>query len=975
MTTFTLPRIDQDSSDQPTGGFGALRTEHGNLPLAALAYRTRVSGLAVSTTILQTFYNAYNECIESTYIFPIEGEQAVVACEMLVGDRVIRADLQERGEARRNYEQAIRNGHRAALLEENRSETFSLKVGNIPPGQAVQVRITTVGGLSVAHGQWTLRLPLVVAPRYTSGMPLPGASVGGGTASDSTTAPDASTVTPPTMLRGFPNPVNLSLEVEIEQSELSGDHWTSTLESSLHSVLFESADPIYRVQLQPGERVDRDFILRGRFDDSAIRSTLDVESSSAGDLEPTFAIHVLPPKCERTAPRDVSFVLDRSGSMSGWKMETAVRGICRLIDTLGAEDRFQVIAFDDRNESPFDSSGSELGWLEASDPNRFKAIKWLGKIRARGGTRMEQALQAGLAPFRSSKNQRGVARSNAVVLVTDGQIVAEDAVLQMLQACPEHARPRLFCLGIDRAVNASVLRRLADASGGTMELVESEKRLDEILKSFAAEIGSPAVTNLTIQHSSDQDLKIAPEGRRDLYFGRAVTLLGRLPRQAATDAALRLTLAGRLADGSSWSIDLESSANPANSKSPLLLPMWGRKRVRELEDRYVQTGEESLKQSIVDCSLESQVLSRFTAYVAVDESEVVSSKDPHQITQPVELPEGWSAIRPLDDSLLIPIRRAADLRAISPSQAKRDAKAVAKKARLRYVNVARKSIDASVIELLPQSIAQENNALPLEANASELTIAVSEPSEELVEKLQFILNRSIRLVVGSASEIRTKINEQYGSLEGESAESLLQEFTDTAIDFCETESDDLCLEAVDDLSLGGLGGFAFSGPPAPSGRMRGARSKSKRSARMEMSRSSQLAVRSTSDEMMKAPAVVWVDNLLQEIVDLDASYVLIEIDGKDVSVRYLVAGQWIDGQTLPRMLAKAALLRLRVLAKVDIGTKDRLVSGEVLGIVGSAKDVRLHFAAEQASASVLIEIGSDSDPAVDAWWDATKAHS
>ncbi len=224
MSTFVLPRIaEHESLPSCETGFGSLSTSAGNLPLKQLGYHARVVGLAVRTTVTQVYYNPFDDCIEATYIFPLEGEQAVTACDMWVGERVIHANLQERGQARKAYQRAIARGYRAALLEENRPEVFSMKVGNIPPGEAVQIRIQCVGTLPVVRGEWTLRMPLVVTPKYTSGLVLPRDFVGDGTHHDTDQVPDASTVTPPVWLPGFANPVDLRLAVSIDLGSLVSD--------------------------------------------------------------------------------------------------------------------------------------------------------------------------------------------------------------------------------------------------------------------------------------------------------------------------------------------------------------------------------------------------------------------------------------------------------------------------------------------------------------------------------------------------------------------------------------------------------------------------------------------------------------------------------------------------------------------------------------------------------------------------------
>ena len=154
------------------------------------------------------------EPLEATYIFPLPDRAAVTRFRMEVGGRVIEGVLKERAAARRDYDEAIKTGHRAAITEEERAGVFTLRVGNIMPGEEATVRLTLAGPLPYSDGEVTFRFPLVVAPRYIPGMPLPGASVGSGVAPDSDAVPDASRITPPVLLPGFPNPVRLSLSVD-----------------------------------------------------------------------------------------------------------------------------------------------------------------------------------------------------------------------------------------------------------------------------------------------------------------------------------------------------------------------------------------------------------------------------------------------------------------------------------------------------------------------------------------------------------------------------------------------------------------------------------------------------------------------------------------------------------------------------------------------------------------------------------------
>ena len=239
MTKLLPPLTDADvrlPSADSDAGFGALDTARGPLPLKALDVQATIDGLIARTDVAQTFVNTHAEPLEATYIFPLPDRAAVTRFRLEVAGRVVEGVLKERGAARREYDQAIQAGHRAAITEEERPGVFTMRVGNLPPGEAATVRLSLTGPLPYADGEATFRFPLVVAPRYIPGVPLPGPSVGDGAAADTDAVPDASRITPPVLLPGFPNPVRLSLAVDVLPSALR----PTDFRSSLHAVAEES---------------------------------------------------------------------------------------------------------------------------------------------------------------------------------------------------------------------------------------------------------------------------------------------------------------------------------------------------------------------------------------------------------------------------------------------------------------------------------------------------------------------------------------------------------------------------------------------------------------------------------------------------------------------------------------------------------------------------------------------------------------
>lgn len=271
MTNEELGQVRPSEQD---GGFGSLATARGHLPLKAMSVDAKITGLTAALEVEQTFVNVMDEPIEATYIFPLPDRAAVTRFEMVVGARRIEGVLKERGEARREYTAAIQQGHRAAITEEERSGVFTMRVGNLMPGDIAIVRLGVSGPLPSADGEATFRFPLVVAPRYISGRALPGGSVGSGTSLDTDAVPDASRITPPVLLPGFPSPVRLSMVVHLDPAGLP----LGAVRSSLHTVT-ESTDAagVHHLRVTPGERLDRDFILRFGLGGAQLASSLVLE--------------------------------------------------------------------------------------------------------------------------------------------------------------------------------------------------------------------------------------------------------------------------------------------------------------------------------------------------------------------------------------------------------------------------------------------------------------------------------------------------------------------------------------------------------------------------------------------------------------------------------------------------------------------------------------------------------------------------
>jgi Ca-activated chloride channel family protein len=437
------------------------------------------------------------------------------------------------------------------------------------------------------------------------------------------------------LLPGFPNPVRLSIAVDIDPAGLP----LSAARSSLHAVRTGSEGTVTSLAIEPGERVNRDFLLRLGYGTEAAATAFAVSGE-------TFQLTVLPPVgAGNPKPRDVVLVLDRSGSMHGWKMVAARRAAARIVDTLTAADRFAVLTFDNHIDRP---AGLPAGLTSATDRNRYRAVEHLARVDARGGTEL-------LAPLREAAGLlTDAGRDRVLVLVTDGQVGNEDQILAELAAPLRDVR--VHTVGIDQAVNAGFLGGLAGLGGGRCELVESEDRLDEATDRIHQRIGAPLLTGVKLAAEGVELAAgtLTPARFPAVFPGVPLVVRGRL---TGSGSAAHLVVTGTTAAGDPWERRVAATAIAADTVAgDTLTAVWARAHLRDLEDEYaIGTGEAAgLEQRIVATSLRYGVLCRFTAFVAVDSRVVTDGTGPHRVTQPVELPAGWE----LPDQAPMPVAAA-----------------------------------------------------------------------------------------------------------------------------------------------------------------------------------------------------------------------------------------------------------------------------------------------------------------------------
>ncbi|MCB9759086.1 MAG: VWA domain-containing protein [Alphaproteobacteria bacterium] len=569
------------------------------LPLREVRVRARVAGDCCVTTIEQRFGNPLDAPAEAVHICPLPEDGAVTGVELVCGAMTVRAECRERQEAEARFDAARRVGHRAALLTRERDDVHTLRVTNLPPGEEVTVRIELVQRLEAQDGRLIWRFPTTLAPRYTPGTPV--GHSGPGVAPDTDQAPDASRLSPPLRLEGG---TALDLEVFVEGP-------VRALASSLHAMRLDLEGGGVRVAPSGKTTLDRDFILAFATGDAE-------RCAGRAWTDGRHTLVLVEPPTDRfpeALPRDVVFVIDVSGSMDGRKMEAARLALTTALRGLVEGDRFRLIAFNTRHHT------FAPEFTDFSQRNLERAEGWVRALRPGGGTEMLAPIQAAL------DGETPPGRIRTVLFITDGQAHNDGPLVAAVANRRRGAR--FFTLGIDTAVNAALLKRLARVGGGTCDLCTPSDDIEAIVARLEARVGSPLLSELQADGEGGV-LAARPEGQV-LFSGKPAAIL-------LEGAPTTVSLTGRSAEGA-W----QQQLTPRQA-SLSLGALWARERVAWLEDRLAVRPfeEEAIVPEIRRIALAHGIASRATAFVAVETSRIVGDGDPTVIVQPAELPHQWT---------------------------------------------------------------------------------------------------------------------------------------------------------------------------------------------------------------------------------------------------------------------------------------------------------------------------------------------
>ncbi|TFZ01896.1 VIT and vWA domain-containing protein [Ramlibacter humi] len=577
------------------------------LPLKGTQVDVRISGVIADVTVTQTYRNEGRRPIEAKYVFPGSTRAAVNGLTVRLGERIVTARIREKQQARVEYEQAKGEGKTAALLEQHRPNVFQMNVANILPGDDVKVELRYTELLVPQSGNYRFVFPTVVGPRYNS----PQSADAG-----------AKWIAQPTLPPGTQDQRAPTFDLKVALASPIG---LKEIHSTTHQVeVTEEGDKRAGVTLARGEgrQDNRDFILDYRLAGDRIESGVMLYR---GQDENFFLAMVEPPKHVAPAaisPREYIFVVDISGSMHGFPLDTAKAMLRELVGGLKPSDTFNVLLFSGSSEFLAPRS------VPATRANIDRAMGTLANYRGGGSTELIPALRKVYAEPKTPD----VART--VVVVTDGYVSVEREAFELVRRHLSEAN--VFAFGIGSSVNRHLMEGLARAGMGEPFIITDPAQAPAEAARFRKMIESPVLTSVNARFEGLEVYDVEPRELPDVLGERPVLVFGKW----RGDARGQVVIEGRNAAGT-YREALPVGAQVAQDTAALRY-LWARHRIARLSDQEGLEGGDGLRQQITDLGLRYTLLTQYTSFLAVD--QVVRTATPATaVDQPLPLPQGVEA--------------------------------------------------------------------------------------------------------------------------------------------------------------------------------------------------------------------------------------------------------------------------------------------------------------------------------------------
>lgn len=597
------------------------------LPLEATDVELEVTAGVVYATVTQTFSNHTTNALEAIYIFPLPAKASVTDMELRVDDRVIRSNVQEREQAKKTYEAAKSAGKKTALLEQERPNIFTTSVANFGPGETVSIRFRYMETAQFAKGIYSVTFPMVVGQRYIPAAPVANTD---GSIALAPAVEDADRLNPPLLPHAVTPRHKLSLNATIAGLPVAD------ITSNTHAIDVQdptTADAPYEVTLSRGDVVaNAEFNMAIRLAKSESPQLSFVQST--GSTNTYGMLSVFPPTSERIdtppPPRDVVFLIDTSGSMSGESIGQARTGLLQCLNMLRPEDRFTVVRF------ASDYSFFAPDFRQATADRLDAARGYIGSLSADGGTEMQKALRHVLSLPPADGHLK------LVVFLTDGDVGNEDALTRLLGN--KLGRSRIFAFAIGSAPNEYLIRTMAEQGRGQARFIRSHEDIGIVMTDFFRTLEAPVLTDVRLiwrdrGGAPIESVTAYPSPCPDVFFQRPLQVVA----SSAGDFAASVTVEGNLKEEPvAYTYDID----PSGAVHPALGKLYGRAQINDQMLDYIRAGtpeqRQAIREQVIATALRHQLISKFTSRVAVEERVTTNTNGVLETVKvKVPLPRGW----------------------------------------------------------------------------------------------------------------------------------------------------------------------------------------------------------------------------------------------------------------------------------------------------------------------------------------------
>jgi Ca-activated chloride channel family protein len=543
---------------------------YGPLRIALHRIETNVDNQVALTRVEQVFANDNPVQLEAHYVFPVPKGATIIDFSMTIDGKVMRGELLEKKRAREVYEGIVRQSRDPGLLEHVGANIFRVRVFPVLPRSEQKIELTYVERVSYDAGLCRWSYPLVT----------PGQK---GT----------------TKAGRFELRWRLTSFVPIQEIASPTHPLTVTRKTAeMAEATFEGRDVDLGKDLEIGYRIAR------------AATGIDVATHRPkADEEGTFLLLITPEvKVEKPLPKDMTFVFDTSGSMSGPRIQQARAALRFCLSKLQPLDRFNILSF----------SGEVVAFspahVPATDAEKARAERFVDALDASGSTNINAAL------LRALDHRAAEGRPHLVVFLTDGEPTAGEIrppeILKNVAAA-NRSNVRIFTFGVGDAINRGLLDDLAEATAAVAEHVDERENIEEKVSRLQKKIAAPVLTELAIDWGGAEAIAVHPKSPGDLYAGTQLMITGRYRKAGTFDVTLRGKAGAR-------PVEVRQKVTfPEKSDDGQAIPyLWAMRKVAWLLDEIRRNGENrEVVDEVVALSRRYRIATPYTSFLVLENEQ------------------------------------------------------------------------------------------------------------------------------------------------------------------------------------------------------------------------------------------------------------------------------------------------------------------------------------------------------------------